>query len=304
MTDRHGTARLLVNPAAGRGAGRKALPRLLALAASAGIEAHVSETREHLTELAAGAVADGVERLLVAGGDGTQHWALQPLPGTGTALAVLPLGSGNDLAAALAMPKVLEQAFSIALAGPISAIDVGRLAGEYFAGVAGLGFDSEVARHAQGVRLLRGRAIYIYSVLRALGSFRPPTLTLRSDGEDYHGPAMLVAFGNIHRYGGGVAIAPDAVPDDGLLDVVVVGAVSKLELLRVFPRAYRGAHVPHPKISIFRARRIEVALDPALAVYGDGEPMALVGPGGACVELMPGHLQVVRAVPNSPNAAP
>ncbi|MDX1996559.1 MAG: hypothetical protein SF066_02480 [Thermoanaerobaculia bacterium] len=198
------------------------------------------------------------------------------------------------MAAALGMPGELEAAFAAALTGTITRIDAGRLAGEYFAGVAGLGFDSEVARHAQGVRLLRGRAIYVYSVLRALGSFRPPTLTLRSDGGDYHGPAMLVAFGNIHRYGGGVAIAPDARPDDGLLDVVIVGAVSKLELLRVFPRAYRGAHVPHASIAILRARHLEVALDRPLAVYGDGEAMAEVGPAGATVELIPRALAVVR----------
>lgn len=294
MTERHGSARLVVNPAAGRGAGRKALPRLFRLAQAAGVTVEISESREHLAALARQAVAEGIERLIVAGGDGTQHLALQALPGSATALAVLPLGSGNDLAAALGMPRELEAAFAAALTGTITRIDVGRLAGEYFAGVAGLGFDSEVARHAQGVRLLRGKAIYVYSVLRALGSFRPPLLTLRSDGGDYQGPAMLVAFGNIHRYGGGVAIAPDARPDDGLLDVVIVGAVSKPELLRVFPRAYRGAHVPHPKITIFRARHIEVALDRPLAVYGDGEAMAEVGPAGATVELVPRALAVVR----------
>lgn len=294
MTERHGSARLVVNPAAGRGAGRKALPRLFRLAQAAGVEVEISESREHLAALSRQAVAEGIERLIVAGGDGTQHLALQALPGSATALAVLPLGSGNDLAAALGMPRELEAAFDAALTGTITSIDAGRLAGEYFAGVAGLGFDSEVARHAQGVRLLRGKAIYIYSVLRALGSFRPPNLTLHSDGGDYHGPATLVAFGNIHRYGGGVAIAPDAQPDDGLLDVVIVGAVSKPELLRVFPRAYRGAHVPHPKIVVLRARRVEVALDRPLAVYGDGEAMAEVGPAGAAVELVPRALAVVR----------
>jgi diacylglycerol kinase (ATP) len=295
MTERHGSARLVVNPAAGRGAGRKALPRLFRLAQAARVMVEISESREHLAALARQAVAEGIERLIVAGGDGTQHLALQALPGSSTALAVLPLGSGNDLAAALGMPRDLEAAFGAALAGTIGRIDVGRVADEYFAGVAGLGFDSEVARHAQGVRLLRGRAIYVYSVLRALGSFRPPLLSLRTDtGESFHGPAMLVAFGNIHRYGGGVAIAPEAVPDDGLLDVVVVGAVSKLELLRVFPRAYRGAHVPHPEITIFRASRIEVALDRPLTVYGDGEAMAEVGPAGATVELLPRSLGVVR----------
>lgn len=298
MRERHGLARLLVNPSAGRGAGRRALPKLFELARHAGVGVEISESREHLVALARRAVDDGVERLLVAGGDGTQHWALQPLPGTATALAVLPLGSGNDLAAALGMPKYLASAFTVALTAPITDFDVGRLAGEYFAGVAGLGFDSEVARHAQGVRLLRGQAIYIYSVLRALGSFRPPKLTLKADGEEIRGPIMLVAFGNIHRYGGGVAIAPNAVPDDGLLDVVVVGDISKLELLRLFPRAYRGAHVPHPGCRILRARRIEVALDPPLAVYGDGEPMAEVGPGGAVIDLVPDGLRVVKpAVP-------
>ena len=165
-----------------------------------------------------------------------------------------------------------------------------------------MGFDSEVARTIleggrRGVgRLFRGSALYVYGVLRTLGSFRPPHLTLEHEGGTWEGRVMLVAFGNTHRFGGGMRIAPNAVPDDGLLDVVIVKAIGKPTLLRVFPKVYQGTHLSHPAVETFRARRLTVHLDREMTVFGDGEPMVPVGEAGVRVEVVPRALRVVSPV--------
>ncbi len=297
-----GGVRVLVNPAAGRGAARRALPELEHRAGAAGLPLVVTASREALVAGAERAAADGAERLLVAGGDGTLHQVVQALAGRSTALGILPVGSGNDLAATVGVPRRLAAAFRLALEGPVRALDLGRVsAGDaacHFAGVAGVGFDSEVARRILesdggfGGRL-RGGSIYVYGVLRTLGSFRPPRIELEHDGGRWEGRAMLVSFANTYRFGGGMRIAPNALPDDGLLDFVVVREISKATLLRVFPRVYRGTHLAHPAVETFRARRLVLRLDREMTIVGDGEPMVPVGPGGARVEIEPGALRVV-----------
>lgn len=296
--------RLLVNPAAGRGAGRRALPRLQALTADVGVRLEVTRGLDDFAACVARAVAEGAERLLVAGGDGTLHHAVQVLAGSATALGILPLGSGNDLAGTVGVPRRLADALRTALAGPVRRLDLGRVDGRWYAGVAGVGFDSEVSHvAAEQVRFLRGRLIYPWAVVRALASFRPPLVVLEHEGPEgegrFEGRVMLVAFANTHRFGGGMRIAPEARPDDGLLDVVVVRRMSKLRLLRLFPRVYRGTHLGLPEVETFRVRRMRVWLEREMTVYGDGEPMRPVTGEGAEVEVVPGALRVVAPTAHS-----
>lgn len=303
----HRRLRVLVNPAAGRGAGRKALPRLERLAVAAGAPVVVSRGLDELCAEAERAVADGVERLLVAGGDGTMHHAVQALACSETALGLLPLGSGNDLAGTVRAPRRLEAAFREACEGPVRRLDLGRVRsrvggrsdGRWYAGVAGVGFDSEVSHiAAERVTMLRGPLIYPWAVLRALVTYRPPLLTLESEPSEggsrrVERRVTLVAFGNTHRFGGGMCIAPEAEPDDGLLDVVVVRAMPRRRLLRVFPRVYRGAHLNLPEVETFRTRHLRLWLEREMTVYGDGEPMTPVTGDGVEVRVVPGALRVV-----------
>jgi diacylglycerol kinase (ATP) len=290
--------RVLVNPAAGRGAGRKALPRLQGLAQEDGLRLVVSRGLDELSAEAERAVAEGVERLLVAGGDGTMHHAVQALAGSETALGVLALGSGNDLAATVGVPRRLEAAFRTAVEGPVRTLDLGRVEDRWYAGVAGVGIDSEVAHiAAERVRLLRGPLIYPWAVVRALATFRPPLVSLeyeRAEGGEgrFEGRVMLVAFGNTHRFGGGMCIAPEAEPDDGWLDVVIVREMPRRRLLRVFPKVYRGGHMGLPQVESFRTRRMRVWLEREMTVYGDGEPMTPVTGDGVEVRVVPGALKV------------
>jgi diacylglycerol kinase (ATP) len=286
----------LVNPGGGRGRTGGRLDQLRRLAGSAGAALEISRDVADLELLARQAVAGGARRLLVAGGDGTLHHALQALACAETALGILPLGSGNDLAGALGVPAQLEAAVELALTGSVRTIDLGAAGGRVFGGVAGLGFDSEVNRYANTLRRLTGSLVYVWAVLRKLGGFRPPRVEIEFEGAAvprFSGPVMFVALANSPRYGGGMRIAPAARLDDGRLDCVVVRAISRAALLRVFPAVFRGAHVHHPAVAVVRAAAATLRLTPALTSYGDGEPLVEVGERGVRFAIMPGALRVM-----------
>lgn len=288
--------RILLNPASGRRRGARWRERLTALGRRAGVPLETSEGPDDLVERARRAAADGVERLLVAGGDGTWHLAAQALAGSETALAPIALGTGNDLARELGLSLDPSRAVPQALVGPIDRIDLGRIDGRYFCGVAGVGFDAAVADRARRVRWLRGPAVYAFATLACLARYRPPRLRIETDEGVHEGEAFFVVFANTGHYGGGMRIAPQADPADGLLDVLCVDRVSKWTLLRLFPKVYRGAHLGHPAIRSVRSRRVVLRVDGAQRINGDGEDLGVTTPEGLVIEVAPAALRVVRGV--------
>jgi diacylglycerol kinase (ATP) len=286
--------RFLLNPAAGRGAGAAHIHRLRILASRAGAGLVSSKNGADLAEQARRAVADGVERLIVAGGDGTMHQVAQGLVGTECALGVVPLGSGNDLSGTLGVPPELEPAVERALNGPVRRIDVAKVGETYCIGYAGVGFDSEVTRFANQVKILRGPLIYPYAVIHTLATFKPPRMRVEYDEGVFEGKAMFAVAANLPRFGGGMRIAPDAQIDDGLLDLVIVREISRRTLLSVFPRVYTGSHVHHPAVLLVRTARVSITLDREMTIYGGGEPV-LPAPAGMSitVETVPRALAVI-----------
>lgn len=286
--------RVLVNPAAGRGKSRRALADLRQLAARSESELRVSADVEDLVGQARIAVREGVDRLVVAGGDGTFHHVAQALVGTPCALGVVPLGRGNDFAADLAIPSELTAAFDWAQTGPVRRIDVGRVDDRYFTGYCGVGFDSEAARYAyEAPAAFGGPLAYVYAVLRTLVTFRAPSLRVDHDAGTFAGPAMFVVACNITRFGGGMRIAPAARFDDGALDLVIARELGKIALLRVFPKVYSGAHVDHPAVEIRRTAAATVEVDRSLNVACDGESVGRLDGGRLEVSIEPAALKVV-----------
>jgi len=285
----------LLNPAAGRGGAAGRLHRFRVLAAAAGAGLVVSKSGADIAVQARRAVEDGVSRLVVAGGDGTMHQAAQGLAGSACALGVVPLGTGNDLAGTLGIPTDFEAAVARALAGGIRRLDLARVEQTVCIGYAGVGFDSAVTRFAnEQVKRLRGPLVYFYAVLHTLATFEAPQMRVVHDGGTFTGRAMFAVVANLPRFGGGMRIAPAALPDDGWLDLVIVRELSRLRLLAVFPKVYRGTHVGHPEIQIVRTRRAEITLDREMTLYGGGEPVATHAAGQPyVVEVMPGALPVV-----------
>ncbi len=286
--------RFLLNPGGGRGRAARFASRLGELAHQAGAELVVSRSTDDLTEQARRAATEGVERLLVAGGDGTQHFAIQGLAGTATALASLPLGSGNDIASSLGMPLDLEQAVARAFDGPIRTLDLAQVGDRLYGGVAGVGFDSAANETGNRVKRLKGPLIYIYAVLHTLATFRPIGYHIDYEGGSFDGAGMMMVMANTPRFGGGMRVAPAARLDDGLLDLVIIRKVSKLTFLSVFPHVYKGTHISHPCFFTVKTPWAQVRLDRPMRVYGDGEPLVPVGPQGVRFQVRPGFLRVVR----------
>lgn len=243
-----------------------------ALASRAGACVTPTSSAEDLARRVRGAVAEGCARVLVIGGDGTLHHAAQALVGARSILGIVPVGRGNDFARALGIPKEIPLAASAALYGSPKTVDVGVVAGRYFTTVAGVGIDAEVVRHVEGAaRRLPGACTYPFALMMALRGFRPPALRIGHDTGVIHGRIMLAAVANTGFFGRGMLIAPGAVPNDGMLDLVVVDAISKLRLLTLFPRVYRGHHIGLPSVRVHRSRTVSMTSDVPLTVQADGE---------------------------------
>ena len=284
---------ILLNPAAAQGKSRRALTPALEVLGRAGVEPQILESRSagQLTELARAASAEKPDVVVSAGGDGTHHYVLNGLLGSEIPLGILSLGSGNDFARALGIPLEPGAAARTLLEGDARPIDVARVGSAVYGCVAGVGFDSVVNRYAnERVRYVSGSLAYTWAILRCIGPYRPQRLELRSDGRNFSGEIMFAVVGNTTSFGGGLKITPRARPDDGLLDVCIVPAMGKFELLRWVPRAYSGAHLKHPRILYFQARKITLASPSRLELFGDGEFLQELP---ATIEVVPRALKVV-----------
>ena len=286
---------VLVGRAAGRGRARAVSGAVLDALRRGGLTPRVlpATTRAAAERAAASAVAAGTAAVVAVGGDGAAHAALQAVAGTGTPLAVVPAGTGNDLALALGVPPDPVTAAGAAAAdlraGAGRTVDAGRAGGRWWATVLCCGFDSAVTERADRLRWPRGPRRYDVAILAELARMRPREVVLTLDGRARTLAVTLVAVGNTAWYGGGMRICPAADPADGLLDVTVVGAVSRRELVRARPRLTDGTHVGHPAVTVHRAARVELA-GAALTAYADGEPVAALP---VRAEAVPGALRVV-----------
>ncbi|MGV9777839.1 diacylglycerol kinase [Streptosporangium sp. NPDC003464] len=288
-----GEIAVLANPAARGGRSRGLLEPVLNRLRRDGAEVSVivGESADDALERACTAVAEGPDALVAFGGDGLVHLAVQAVAGTDVPLGVIPAGTGNDIAGALGLPKKdTLAAADIVLKGAPRVIDAARIGpDEWFAGVVCCGFDSRVNERANRMTWPPGMAKYLVALAEELRSFRPIPFRLDLDGEVIEREAMLVAVGNTSSYGAGMRVCPDAVPDDGLLDVTILGAVPKGEFLRTFPRVYKGSHAGHPAVTMRRARRITLEA-PGVVAYADGER---IGPVPLACEVVPGSLRVL-----------
>ena len=298
-----GRVALLTNPVAGHGKARAASRRALAR-----FRQHGTEVRElagtdarSSAELAKEAVADGVDALVVVGGDGMINLALAAVAGSSTPLGVVPAGTGNDQAREHGWPrKSPEQAVDVIVDGATKEVDLGQAATadgrvRLFGSVLASGFDSLVSDRTNRMRWPHGRARYNVAMLAEFVNLRPLPFTLTlADGTVIERDLLLVAVGNTRSYGGGMKIAPGADPTDGLFDVTIGGASTRREVLRLMPHVYRGTHVTNPKVEVVRTTSLRIE-SPAISAYADGE---YLGPLPVEVTLLPRAVRLF--VPGQP----
>jgi diacylglycerol kinase (ATP) len=288
----HREIALLTNPHAGKGRGTRtaaiALPRLR----EAGITVHslVGRDADEALDLARASVADGLDSLVVVGGDGMVHLAVQALVGSGTSLGIIPAGTGNDVARYVDIPRSDPQlAADVVVGARTRRIDLARCGATHFVTVMAAGFDAVVNERANAMRWPRGQMRYNLATLAELRVFQPLPYTLELDGEVHRLEAMLVAVGNGPSFGGGLRITHGAVIDDGLLDVVIIKAMSKRDLVRTYPQLYTGRHTRHPQYEHHLVRSVTVAA-PGITAYADGERLGALP---LTVEVVPQALEVL-----------
>ncbi|WP_405502561.1 diacylglycerol kinase [Streptomyces niveus] len=292
-----GEISLFVNPAAGRGRGAHAAQPAARALRDAGysVRTVLGSDADDALRRAREAVAAGTGALIAVGGDGLISLALRAVAGTGTPLGVVAVGTGNDFGRALGLPvRDPAAAGRIAAAAlrnhTIRELDLGRVGGRWFGTVLASGFDSRVNDRGNRMRWPTGRFKYDLAMVAELAAFKPvPYRITLDDGAEREVEATLVAVGNGPSYGGGMRICADAVMDDGLFDVTVVGECSRATLLKVFPRVYRGTHLSHPVVTVHRTAKITLAA-PGLTGYADGEPL---GPLPLTAQCVPGAVRVL-----------
>lgn len=292
---------LFVNPTAGRGRARKRLPRIEALLDAAGVsfETHLSSGVGDLEQRVRAAVGGGAGRIVVAGGDGSVHEAVNGImAAAGTArLGVIPTGTGNDFAKASDIPLDWEHATRL-LGDRIAAgetrrcIDVGRMNERYFANGVGIGFDARVTKVARSYRWPVGDFVYLLALFRCIvAGVVTPAMRISSDALTRSGPTTLVNVSNGAWIGGMFYIAPMADNSDGRLELLVADPVSRLRTLGLLPKILAGRHVGEKEVSHASVERVVIEATEPVPSHLDGEVMPLMTRFD--IELLPAALDLL-----------
>ncbi len=297
-----------INPTASFGKGRAVGPAVVQTLRALGhdVTSLTEPDFEQLMEAGRKAVASKPDALIVVGGDGMVNLGTNLVVNTKVPLGIVPSGTGNDMARGLGIPfdntEAAIEALVEALGKPPRVIDAGRItysdeatgadAVRWFACMVSAGFDSVVNERANRMQHPKGPSRYTLALVLELVGLKPIRYKLVLDGNGFETNAMLVSVGNNVSLGGGMKATPDALLDDGLLDVLVVQPLSRTAFLRIFPRVFKGTHVTDPRVTIHRAKNIRIESDVAVA-YADGER---VGRLPITIEVAPGSLRVLSAV--------
>jgi diacylglycerol kinase (ATP) len=291
------TVAVVANPTSGRGKGGRLIPKVESLLRSLGVRhtMHISGSPSDPERMAREATERGAEVVVALGGDGHVGTCANGLAGTGAALGVIPAGTGNDFARLLGLSFKDPLSAVRLLENPgIRTLDTVRVRtpqqDRYYVNVAGAGFDSEVNAYANRMRRIKGKAKYVVATFALLPGFKAGRFHVVVDGQEHELPGMLIAVGNGVSYGGGMKVCPTAVPDDGLIDLCVIGDISKPDFIRTFPKVFKGRHIDHPKVTVLRGREVTISAERTLQVFADGEH---VGTLPATFSVVPASLRVV-----------
>ena len=297
--------RLIVNPAAGAGKTARKWPHIMARLQSIDLrfDYDITEAPRHARELAKDAVARGYELVVSVGGDGTINEVVNGLYDTGSIadvmFGIIGTGTGGDYIRTIGIPRAPLEACQCLKEPRKVTVDVGVV--EYlsdddtvrrlFVNFAGMGFDAEVVKATtQKYKTLNATVSYLAGLLSSLLFYKNKTVTLNVDGEAIQEKVCTVLVSNGKYGGGGMFAAPEADISDGLLDVLIIGDLSKPDLLWSLPRVYRGTHLTHPKVTLKKVREIEIRSGDSVSLQADGE---LLGGLPARFYVLPSLLNVV-----------
>jgi len=279
------TIHLFLNPTAGRGRAGRRQPRILELLSQSDIqvEYHASRSAGDLEAQVRKHVDGGATRLLVAGGDGSVHEAVNGimLSSNTAALGVIPTGTGNDFAKACDIPLNWEHATRLLgdrlkAAGKPRKIDIGQFNDRFFANGAGVGFDAKVTRIAESIRLPIGDLVYLLAILKTMtGGIATPHLQIRAGDYSWDGPVTLAAISNGPWVGGMFRIAPMADNTDNLMNLIIAKPVTRRRLLTLLPKLMNGQHLQESEIIHHPVTALSIKAEQAIPSHLDGEVQPL-----------------------------
>ena len=265
---------LFANPSSGRGKGGKVLSiieNFLKLSNEVFSSISTKSLEQSLFLLRETVNKYPQAKIIVIGGDGMLHAAINNVQGN--PIGLIPAGTGNDFARALglSLEDPIENIRRV-LSADVEEVDLGKIGDEYFAAICSTGFDSVVNERANKLKWPTGKMKYNIAMLLELPRFKPRNYEIVIDGKQMQTQAMLIAIANGLSYGGGMKVCPAADIQDGLLDIMILAPVPKLEFIRIFPSVFKGLHVTHPAVSILQGRSIQIKAD--AVAYADGERIA------------------------------
>jgi len=235
-----------------------------------------------LTELARQAADEGAQLLVVVGGDGSVNEVVNGIAGRdGVEIAVIARGTGWDFARSLGLPRDLDRAIAVALGSSTRTIDLGRVtyrswsgaeAQSFFANVASAGMSGAIAQRANDTsKALGGKMSYVWATFAVFARWSNTEVEVSVDGEQRRARMHDVVVANGSSFGGGMKICPDAKADDGVFDVLLIGDLTKRDLMVTLPKTFRGKHLPHPKAELLRGATVTVDAPEPLPIQLDGE---------------------------------
>ncbi|HUT68809.1 MAG TPA: diacylglycerol kinase family protein [Dehalococcoidales bacterium] len=298
-------AKVIVNPAAGAGKTARLWPQIMGLFQRQGLrfEHELTEAPGHAIEMARIAARNGYDMVVSVGGDGTINEIVNGLYAAGNikdaVLGIVSTGTGSDYIRTIGIPRRYEDACRCFLRPKKLTVDLGvveyssngNMAERLFVNFAGMGFDAEIVRRTtQQYKALGGLPSYLMGTLTTLFTYKNKDIYLKVDGEEVEKRVCTVVMNNGRYGGGGMFTAPDASINDGYFDVMIVGDMSKPDLLRSLPRIYKGTHLTHPKVTMKRAKEIEIRSAQPMQLQADGE---LLGQVPARFRILPSALNVI-----------
>ncbi len=298
---------IVLNPWAGRGTAGQRRVELADALTQAGLpfEIVLTHARGGATELAWQGIERGYDPIVAVGGDGTINEVVNGIKGAElnqgqrARLGIIPLGTGSDFIKILdgVEPNDIAGGVRRLTAGHSRAIDLGRVQvgdgdARYFVNALGMGLDAQVAAESLKLTRLKGMAVYLVAIIRALANYRAHPMTVEYDDRRVHRRLLFASVANGRCQGAGFWMTPDALVDDGMLDLCLVDNLRLDQIIRYIPKLMEGTHTTLKQVTMGRARRINITCTAPVPVATDGEVLA-TGAHSVTVETLPAALEVL-----------
>lgn len=285
----------IINPVAGKGKTLNLIPEIREYFQIAGIECIIEVTKRpgHATEIAAQYASEEDCRIYSVGGDGTLNEVLNGMAGSKCTLAVIPSGSGNDFIRSITIKKDFSNILKETIQGTEHEIDLARVNGRYYINLSAMGFDALVVYNTQKFKkmpFVTGSLAYVLGILDTIIGYQNNNLKIVIDGKTIEKKSLLISVANGKYCGGGMLASPYASVDDGLLDICLVGEMSRLEVFKLFPKFMKGEHGQIKGVSFERGSKVEIECAKQVVLHIDGE-VSLVN--RAEFEIIPKGIKII-----------